>query len=87
MLDRNGLQSEIDALQHEIRHQDRVEKSAEFIARDVSNNPVGPLEPCRRRKQGGYCSSVERYYIARAANLANRGFLKALECYQDAGVR
>ena len=83
----DGLKPEIAALQQEIQHQERVEKSAEFIARDVSNNPSGPLEPCRRRKKGGYCSTVERFYIAKAANLANRGFLEALQCYQQAGFR
>jgi len=83
----DGMQSEIVALQQEIQHQERIEKSAEFIARDVSNNPSGTLEPCRRRKKGGYCSTVERYYMAKAANLANRGFLEALQCYQQAGYR
>ena len=83
----DGLQTQIVALQEEIHYQERVEKSAELIARDVSNNPAGPLEPCRRREKGGYCSTVERYYMAKAANLANRGFLDALQCYQQAGFQ
>jgi hypothetical protein len=81
----DGLKAEIESLRREIQHQIRVEKSAEFIARDVSKNPDGPLTPCRRTEKGGYCETLERYYIAKAANLANRGFLQALECYQKKG--
>jgi len=82
----DGLKAEIESLRREIQHQVRVEKSAEFIARDVSKNPDGPLKPCRRMEKGGYCETLERYYIAKAANLANRGFLQALECYQKKGI-
>lgn len=81
----DGIKRQIDFLRKEIQHQVRVEKSADFIARDVSNNPDGPLKPCKRREENGYCNTVERYYMAKAANLANRGFLKALECYQRQG--
>ena len=83
----DGLKAEIESLRREIQHQTRVEKSAEYIARDVSKNPDGPLRPCRRTEKGGYCETLERYYMAKAANLANRGFLRALECYQKNGVR
>ncbi|GEM_PF-5443143 len=82
----DGLKAEIESLRREIQHQVRVEKSAEFIVRDVSKNPDGPLTPCRRTEKGGYCETLERYYIAKAANLANRGFLQALECYQKKGI-
>ena len=81
----DGIKEQIVFLQKEIQHQVRVEKSADFIARDVSKNLDGPLKPCKRREKGGYCNTVERYYMAKAANLANRAFLKALECYQRQG--
>jgi len=82
----DGLKAEIESLRREIQHQVRVEKNAEFIARDVSKNPDGPLTPCRRTEKGGYCETLERHYIVKAANLANRGFLQALECYQKKGI-
>ena len=81
----DGIKEQMAFLQKEIQHQVRVEKSADFIARDVSKNLDGPLKPCKRREKGGYCNTVERYYMAKAANLANRAFLKALECYQRQG--
>ena len=81
----DGIKEQMAFLRKEIQHQVRVEKSADFIARDVSKNPDGPLKPCKRREKGGYCNTVERYYMAKAANLANRAFLKALECYQRHG--
>ena len=83
----DGLKGEIDSLQREIQHQVRVEKSAEFILRDITKNQVGPWKPCRRMEKGGYCETLERYYIAKAANLANRGFLQALECHQKNGLK
>ena len=81
----DGIKEQIAFLRKEIQHQVRVEKSADFIARDVSKNLDGPLEPCKRPEENGYCNTVERYYMAKAANLANRAFLKALECYQRLG--
>ncbi len=81
----DGINAQIAFLQKEIQHQVRVEKSADFIARDVSKNQNGPLKPCKRRERGGYCNTVERYYMAKAANLANRAFLKAIECYRRHG--
>ena len=81
----DGIKEQIAFLQKEIQHQVRVEKSADFIARDVSKNLDGPLTPCKRREKDGYCNTVERYYMAKAANLANRAFLEALECYQRQG--
>lgn len=81
----DGIKEQVAFLRKEIQHQVRVEKSADFIARDVSNNPDGPLKPCKRPEENGYCNTVERYYMAKAANLANRAFLNALECYQRQG--
>ena len=83
----DGIKAQMAFLRKEIQHQVRVEKSADFIARDVSNNPDGPLTPCKRREKGGYCNTVERYFMAKAANLANRAFLDALECYQRQGYQ
>lgn len=81
----DGIKEQVAFLRKEIQHQVRVEKSADFIARDVSDNPDGPLKPCKRPEENGYCNTVERYYMAKAANLANRAFLNALECYQRLG--
>ena len=81
----DGIKAQMAFLRKEIQYQVRVEKSADFIARDVSNNPDGPLNPCKRREETGYCNTVERYFMAKAANLANRAFLDALECYQRRG--
>ena len=83
----DGIKAQIAFLRKEIQHQVRVEKSADFIARDVSNNPDGPLKPCKRREENGYCNTVERYFMAKAANLANRAFLDALKCYQRQGYQ
>lgn len=83
----DGIKGQIAFLRKEIQYQVRVEKSADFIARDVSGNPDGPLKPCKRREENGYCNTVERYFMAKAANLANRAFLKALECYQRQGYQ
>ena len=83
----DGIKVQMAFLRKEIQHQVRVEKSADFIARDVSNNPDGPLKPCKRREENGYCNTVERYFMAKAANLANRAFLDALECYQRQGYQ
>ena len=82
----DGLKSEIESLRREIQHQVRVRKSAEFILRDITKDPEGPFVPCRRTEKGGYCETLERYYMAKASNLANRGFLRALECYQKKGL-
>jgi hypothetical protein len=81
----DGLKDEIASLQKEITHQVRVEKSAEFILRDITKVSDGPFKPCRRTEKGGYCETLERFYMAKAANLANRGFLEALECHLENG--
>ena len=82
----DGLKDQIAFLRQEIQHQVRVEKSAEFILRDITKTSNGPFKSCRRTEEGGYCETLERYYMAQAANLANRGFLEALECYQKNGM-
>jgi hypothetical protein len=81
----DGLNDEIESLRKEIQHQIRVEKSAEFILRDITKTSDGPFKSCSRAEEGGYCETLERYYMAKAANLANRGFLQALECFQEKG--
>lgn len=83
----DGIKEQVAFLRKEIQHQVRVEKSADFIARDVSKNLDGRLEPCKRPEENGYCNTVERYFMAKAANLANRAFLEALECYQRQGYQ
>ena len=83
----DGLKKEIESLRQEIQHQVRVEKSAEFILRDITKTTEGPFTVCRRGEVGGYCETLERYYMAKASNLANRGFLQALECYQERGSK
>lgn len=83
----DGLKDEIASLRKEIAHQVRVEKSAEFILRDITKTSEGPFKPCRRNEKGGYCETLERYYMAKAANLANRGFLEALQCHQAQGAQ
>jgi hypothetical protein len=37
--------------------------------------------------EGSYCHAMDQYYAAIAANMANKAFLDALECYQREGVR
>lgn len=83
----DGINAHVAFLRQEIQRQARVETSAELIARDVSNNPRQPLTPCKRGEESGYCHTVERYFMAKASNLANRGFLNALECYRQRGSR
>lgn len=82
----DGLKREIASLRKEIQHQVRVEKSAEFILRDITKTSDSSFKPCRCTEEDGYCETLERYYMAKAANLANRGFLQALECYQENGI-
>ena len=82
----DGLKSEIESLRREIQHQVRVRKSAELILRDITKDSEGPFAPCRRTEKGGYCETLERYYMAKASNLANREFLHALECYKKKGL-
>ena len=82
----DGLKSEIESLRREVQHQVRVEKSAELILRDIKKDAEGSFDSCRRTEKGGYCETLERYYMAKASNLAIRGFLHALECYQKKGL-
>ena len=82
----DGLKSEIESLRREIQHQGRLRTSAQLILRDITKDSEGPFAPCRRTEKGGYCETLERYYMAKASNLANLGFLDALECYKKKGL-
>lgn len=77
----DGINEQITYLRQEIYEQARLQRYVERIAREASNNPSEALKPCRDGERGSYCSSVERYYMALATNLANRAFLETLECY------
>ena len=83
----DGINPQIAFLRKEIVAQDQFRKDAEEIARKSSGNFSVPLLPCKPGEKGSYCSAVERYYISSASNVANRGFLAALECYKRNGAR
>ena len=83
----DGILAQIAFLRRDILEQEFIQRDAEQIAREASANPSGPLTPCPKGEKGSYCSAVERYNMALAANLANRAFLDALECYRQEGVR
>ena len=69
----DGIKAQMAFLRKEIQHQVRVERSADFIARDVSKNPDGPLEPCKRPEENGYCNTVERYFMAKSRQPGESG--------------
>ena len=83
----DGILAQIAFLRRDILEQEFIQLDAEQIAREVSAKPSGPLTPCPKGEKGSYCSAVERYNMSLAANLANRAFLDALECYRQEGVR
>lgn len=83
----DGINRQLAFLQREIVAQDRFRQDAEEIARKSSGNFSGALKPCRPGEKGSYCSAVERFYISSAANVVNRGFLAALECYKRSRAR
>ena len=83
----DGLKAQIAFLKREIKEQSRRQTDAEQIARRHSEDSGKDLVPCPEGEEGSYCSAVEDYYISTALNMANRGFLKALECYQEQGDR
>ena len=83
----DGINEQIGYLQSEIAEQERIQAHAEQVARDTEGNFLKPLKPCPPGEKGSYCMAVEQYYIASAANLANRAFLDALKCYQRHGLR
>ena len=77
----DGLKAEIAHLRQEIKQQKLTQRESEKIARQSSDNSSDVLRPCSKGEKGSYCSAVERYYMARASNLANQAFLEALLCY------
>ena len=83
----DGLAGQITFLKQEIVRQEQERARAAAIAREGLDDPSKPLVPCRRGMEGSYCYAMDQYYVSMAANLANRAFLEALECYQRAGVR
>jgi len=87
----DGLSEQIIFLQQEIMRQDQERTHAEAVAREIakdSGQPSGqPLTPCRGQVESNYCYAMDQYYVATAANLVNRAFLSALECYQRQEAR
>ena len=82
----DGINPQMAFLRKEIIAQDQIRKDAEEIARVSTDNLDDALTPCSAEEKGSYCNAVEQYYIASASNVANRGFLAALECYKKNGV-
>ena len=83
----DGLVKPMASLREEITRQEQERMHAEQVAREKAADTGQPLKPCSQGEESSYCYAVEQYYVATAANLANRAFLEALECYQRAGVR
>ena len=83
----DGLARQITFLKHEMVRQERERAHAEEAARDGLSDSSQELKPCRHGKEGAYCYAMDQYLISIAANLANRAFLEALQCYQGKGVR
>jgi hypothetical protein len=83
----DGLTGQITFLKQEILRQERERAHAEEVARESLDDPSKALVPCRSGMEGSYCHAMDQYYASIAANMANRAFLDALECYQREGVR
>lgn len=83
----DGLTQQITFLKQEIVNQEQERAHAEEIAREGLEDPSQPLKPCWHGKEGAYCHAMDQYLASIAANLANREFLNALQCYQRMGVR
>ncbi len=83
----DGLAGQIAFLKQEIVRQERERAHAEVVARESLDDPSKALVPCRSEMEGSYCHAMDQYYAAIAANMANKAFLDALECYQREGVR
>ena len=83
----DGIQAQITFLSKQIREQDRSQSYAENVARKASSTMREDLVACQSEEKGSYCDAVEQYYIGKASNLANHGFLDALKCYQEHRVR
>ena len=83
----DGLTRQIAFLEQEIMRQEKERSHAEQIAREGLADSSQPLKPCRHKKESAYCYAMDQYLASIAANLANQGFLDALQCYQREGVR
>lgn len=83
----DGLAEQITFLEQEILRQDQERAHAEAAAREIVKDPAPLFQPCRREEESQYCYAMDQYFIATAANLVNRAFLSALECYQRQGMR
>lgn len=83
----DGLAQQIKFLKKEIVEQEQKRQHAERVAREHAKDPKKPLVPCRRREESSYCYAMDQYYVSTAANLANKAFLEALQCYQQEGMR
>jgi hypothetical protein len=83
----DGLASQIAMLKQEISRQGQERTHAEQVAREGLTDASQPLKPCRYGEESAYCYAVDQYLVSTAANLANRAFIEALECYQREGVR
>ena len=83
----DGITRQLRFIQRRILDQDRSKAYGENVARKAGDNMTGPLKACLPEEKGSYCEAVEQYYIAIASNIANHGFMDALECFQRQGVR
>ena len=83
----DGINQQIRYLQDQIREQERSQLYSENVARKAADNMDTALVACQTGEKGSYCDAVEQYYIGKASNLANHGFLDALECYKEQGMR
>jgi len=83
----DGLSEHILFLKQEIIRQDQERAHAEAAAREIVKDSAPLFQPCRREEESQYCYAMDQYFIATAANLVNRTFLSALECYQRQGMR
>jgi hypothetical protein len=83
----DGLAGQIAFLKQEILRLERERAHAEEVARESLDDPSKALVPCRTGMEGSYCYAMDQYYASMAANMANKAFLEALECYQRKGVR
>jgi len=82
----DGLSEHILFLKQEILRQDQERAHAEAAARDIVKGAAPLFQPCRREEESQYCYAMDQYFIATAANLVNRAFLSALECYRGQGI-
>ncbi len=83
----DGLAGQIAFLKQEIVRQEQERAHAEEVARESLDDPSEALLPCPTEMEGSYCHAMDQYYTSLAANMANKAFLEALECYQRKGVR